>query len=177
MLHNLPEMPNYQQRNETPGITEVTPTSTNNNNKRKNYKRINNPTVTSRHPRNTTQYQPPSHHELQHESRSDRNPNWIPTIVNGKVKQTKKNTNLESTINRRNYIHNLLSDSTMKLHNSRANYLECCKHKVLLIGDSLLRGCAAKMIASLDDRFDVQGVVKPGSATETLMQMLKGDVD
>jgi hypothetical protein len=33
------------------------------------------------------------------------------------------------------------------------------------------------MIASLDDRFDVEGVVKPGSATETLMETLKGDVN
>jgi hypothetical protein len=33
------------------------------------------------------------------------------------------------------------------------------------------------MIASLDDRFDVQGVVKLGSTTGTLMEMAKGDVD
>ena len=65
----------------------------------------------------------------------------------------------------------------MKLHNIRANYSECCKHKVLLIGDSLLRGCAAKMTASLDERFDVQGVVKPGSVTGTLMETVKGDGD
>jgi hypothetical protein len=119
MLHNLPETPNYQDRNEMPRFMEVTPTSTNNNNTMKNYRRIRNPTLTH-HPRNTTQYLPPSHHELQDESRSDQNPNWIPTIVNGQVKQTKKETNLDSTINKRNYIHNLLSESTTKLLNSRA---------------------------------------------------------
>jgi hypothetical protein len=33
------------------------------------------------------------------------------------------------------------------------------------MGDSLMRGCAARMIASLDARFLVCGVVKPGSVT------------
>jgi hypothetical protein len=45
------------------------------------------------------------------------------------------------------------------------------------MGDSHLRGCASKMIASLDDRCDVHGVVKPGSATGSLMETAKGDVD
>jgi hypothetical protein len=38
-----------------------------------------------------------------------------------------------------------------------------------------LRGCAAKIIASLDTRFDVCGVVKPGSNTESLMGTAKGE--
>jgi hypothetical protein len=33
------------------------------------------------------------------------------------------------------------------------------------------------MIASLDARFDVCGVVKPGLATGTLMEMAKGDLE
>jgi hypothetical protein len=45
------------------------------------------------------------------------------------------------------------------------------------MGDSHLRGCAAKMIASLDDRFEVHGVVKPESAAGSLMETAKGDVD
>jgi hypothetical protein len=32
------------------------------------------------------------------------------------------------------------------------------------------------MIASLDDRFDVCGVVKPGSVTGTLIETVKGDL-
>ena len=44
------------------------------------------------------------------------------------------------------------------------------------MGDSHIRGFAARMIASLDARFDVCGVVKPGSVTGTLIETVKGDV-
>jgi len=39
-----------------------------------------------------------------------------------------------------------------------------------------MRGCAARMIASLDARFDVCDVVKPGSVTGKLIETVKGDV-
>ena len=78
-------------------------------------------------------YHPPNHYKLHREQRSDRNPNWIPTIVNDQVKQTKKDTDSGSTTKKSDYIRNLLNDFTTKLHNIRANYSECCKHKVLLI--------------------------------------------
>jgi hypothetical protein len=45
------------------------------------------------------------------------------------------------------------------------------------MGESHLKGCAAKMIASLDARFDVCGVTKPGSATGTSMETAKGDLE
>jgi hypothetical protein len=45
------------------------------------------------------------------------------------------------------------------------------------MGDSHLKGCAAKMIASLDACCDVCGVVKPGLANVTLMEMAKGDLE
>jgi hypothetical protein len=44
------------------------------------------------------------------------------------------------------------------------------------MGDSHVRECAAKMIASLDALFEVCGVVKPGSVAGSLMEMAKGDV-
>jgi hypothetical protein len=36
---------------------------------------------------------------------------------------------------------------------------------------------ADKMAASLDNRFDVHGVVKPGSANGSIRETVKGDVD
>jgi hypothetical protein len=120
MLPNLPETPICQEGNGMPKFTEVTPISTDNFVKKKEYRRIINPPVT-RPPRNTTQNHPPSHHELQDESRSDQNSNWLPTDVNDQVKQTKKDNNINSTINKLDYIHNLLSESTMKLLNNRVN--------------------------------------------------------
>jgi hypothetical protein len=40
-----------------------------------------------------------------------------------------------------------------------------------------LKGCAAKMIAPLYARFDVCGVTKPGLATGTSMETVKGDLE
>jgi hypothetical protein len=108
---------------------------------------------------------------VQSESMSDRNSNCIPTIVNDQINPTKKSNN------KMDHIHNLLSGSTVQLLNNKAKYTKCCKHKVLLMGDSHLKGCATKMIASLDARFDVCGVVKPGLATGTLMEMAKADLE
>jgi hypothetical protein len=39
-----------------------------------------------------------------------------------------------------------------------------------------MRGGAARLTASLDARFDVCGVVKPGSTTESLMETTKDEV-
>jgi len=44
------------------------------------------------------------------------------------------------------------------------------------MGDSHMRGCAARMIVSLDARFDVCDVVKPGSVTGTLIETVKSGV-
>jgi hypothetical protein len=60
------------------------------------------------------------------------------------------------------YIHNLFGEPTVKLLNNKAKQSKYCKHKVLLMGDSHLRGFAAKIIASLYACFDVDGVVKSG---------------
>ena len=43
------------------------------------------------------------------------------------------------------------------------------------MGDSHMRGSAARMIVSLDARFDVCGIVKPGLDTGTLIETAKGD--
>ena len=40
-----------------------------------------------------------------------------------------------------------------------------------------MRGCAARLIASLDSRFEVCGIVKPGSKTGTLAETVKGDIE
>jgi hypothetical protein len=77
--------------------------------------------------------------------------------------------------NRWVHTHNLVHESATKVLNSKAKYTKCIKHKVLLIGDSHLRGCATRLIASLDSRFDVCGDVKPGANSETLTETVKGD--
>ena len=123
-----------------PKITKVTQISTNNYVKRKDHGRIKNPSVTP-HPRNTSQQLPPNHHEVQGESTSmcDQHSNCILTIVNGQINPTKKDNNINSMNNKLNHIHNLLSESAVKLLNNKAKYSKCPKHNVLLMGDSHMR--------------------------------------
>jgi len=71
---------------------------------------------------------------------------------------------------------NLVRESTVKVLDNKAKYSKCAKHKILVIGDSHLRGCAVKMITSSDTRFDVCGIVKPGSNTELLIETAKSEV-
>jgi hypothetical protein len=59
---------------------------------------------------------------------------------------------------------------------SEAKYLQGHKHEVLIIGHSHVRGCAAKMTASLDARFEVCDVIKPGSCTESVSETRKEEV-
>jgi trans-2-enoyl-CoA reductase len=67
--------------------------------------------------------------------------------------------------------------STIKVLNAKVKYTKSKKHKVLLIGDSHIRGSAASLIVSLGSRFEVCGVVKPGSNTETLIMTAKSDME
>jgi hypothetical protein len=50
------------------------------------------------------------------------------------------------------------------------------KHKVLLVGDSHLRGCAAHMKVFLNNQFEVCGFVKPGALLKMAMESAKSDI-
>ena len=134
MLSNLQETTICHDANGAPKITKEIQTSTNDYVKKKDYIRSGNLSV-ARHPRNTIQQLPPSHHKVRSELMSDRNSNYIPTIVNGQINPTKKDNNINSTNNKLDHIHKLLSESTVKLFNSKAKYSKCSKHKVLLMDD------------------------------------------
>jgi len=84
------------------------------------------------------------------EQTSDQNSNCIPTIVNGQINKTKNDKNNNSANNNWDYILNLVRESTVKVLDNKAKYSKCAKHKSLVMGDSHLRGCAVKMITSLD---------------------------
>ena len=116
---------------------------------KKEHGKIKQPAV-SRHPRNTTQQPSRSHHVVHNEIVSEHLPKCIPTIVNGQINPTKKESNNNSANNFWDKIHNLVRESTVKAHNDKAKYSKCSKHKILIVGDSHLIGCAAKLIASLD---------------------------
>jgi hypothetical protein len=58
-----------------------------------------------------------------------------------------------------------------------ANESPCKKdHKVLIIGDSHLRNCAANIKSTIKDNFEVQGIVKPGAGANVLAKSVEKEV-
>jgi hypothetical protein len=53
---------------------------------------------------------------------------------------------------------------------------ESRKHKILIIGDSHARGCAANLKSSLNETFEVMGTVMPGSRLEHIMNSARSDI-
>jgi hypothetical protein len=49
--------------------------------------------------------------------------------------------------------------------------LEKKQHKVVVVGDSHARGCAAKLTENLGEAFEVTGFVKPGTSLEVITTM------
>jgi len=49
-------------------------------------------------------------------------------------------------------------------------------HKVLIIGDSHARLCAANVKADIKDKYDVQGLVKPGAGAGILVSTANSDI-
>jgi hypothetical protein len=153
-------------------LPEVPEISTSNYMEKKDCGRVMNlPAV--RNPKKVGQQPTLNQHILQSKPMDDQNLNYIPTIINGRINLTMKNNKNNSVISKLHYIRNLLKESTVEMLNNKAKYSKCHKHKVLLMGDSHVRGSAAKMTASLDAQFNVCGVVKPGSVAKSLIETVK----
>jgi hypothetical protein len=50
------------------------------------------------------------------------------------------------------------------------------KHKIIVIGDSHARGCAAEIQLNLDEGFEVQGFVTPGTGVSTITTSANSDI-
>jgi len=50
------------------------------------------------------------------------------------------------------------------------------KHKIVIIGDSHARGCAAELKSNLDMDFEIQGYIKPGTGLKTISTSAKRDI-
>jgi hypothetical protein len=108
---------------------------------------------------------------------NDSYPNYIPTLVNGQVRASNKDGNRQFESDNKSYVQMLLCESTRKLIVNKQKFSNCRKHKVLLIGDSHLRGCAAHMKVFLNDQFEVLGYVKPGASSKSVMESVKSDIE
>jgi hypothetical protein len=100
----------------------------------------------------------------------------IPTIVNGHLSVINQHlANINN--NKWSYVRKLVEESKMKMQDSKMKDIKGLKHKILIIGDSHVRGIAGLMATSLDDRFEVCGFIKPGSGTVSLSGTMKKEVD
>lgn len=51
------------------------------------------------------------------------------------------------------------------------------KHKIIIIGDSHARGCTSGIKYNLDEDFEVQGFVDPGTGVEIITNSAKVDIE
>ena len=58
----------------------------------------------------------------------------------------------------------------------KANKQKEKKHRIIVIGDSHARGCAAEIKSNLDEDFMVQGFVNPGTGLNTIITSAKRDI-
>jgi lysophospholipase L1-like esterase len=100
----------------------------------------------------------------------------IPTIVNGQVRNCKMSNSNQGTKEDPSDAQSTLKEATRKLLTKKKEYTDTRKHKVLLIGDSHLRGCAANMKLNLSDNFEICGYVNPGAASKSVLKSANNNI-
>jgi hypothetical protein len=88
----------------------------------------------------------------------------IPTIINGRI--LRKDTS--KVIKQRPPL-----QKNMKLNTTKKTVTSACRrHKILIIGDSHVRGLSEKISNCLDDSFSVTGITKPNADIEAITSPL-----
>jgi hypothetical protein len=86
-----------------------------------------------------------SRNDLVNYYKNDSHTNCIPVLVNGQVCSSKKDRNRQRESDNKSHLQSLLCAATWKLIVNKKSFPNCCKHKILLIGDSYLCGYMADM--------------------------------
>jgi UDP-N-acetyl-D-mannosaminuronic acid transferase (WecB/TagA/CpsF family) len=103
-----------------------------------------------------------------HKSTKQQTGQKIPTIVNGQTQYTDNGKPLASNIK-----NNFQTPITNRVNKSK-EYSKCSKHasqkqhKVVILGDSHARGCAAGIKDLLGRDFEVFGSINPGDGVKTI---------
>jgi len=105
--------------------------------------------------------------------------NYIPTIVNGAIsnsfpfKSTTENSVVVSDVNG-DSVHAVVVElrETIQVHLEEDN--PSMEHKIILIGDSNMRGYVSTLQTLLDSNYKLYSIVKPGSDTNELLNTAKG---
>jgi hypothetical protein len=101
----------------------------------------------------------------------------MPILMNGHVRSNKKKDFRQCENDKLSYIQDILWESSRKLRVNKEEFTnDVRKHKVLLVGDSHVHGCAAYMKVFLNNQFEVCGYVKPGALSKMVMESAKSDI-
>jgi hypothetical protein len=110
------------------------------------------------------------------DSDSDIEPKCISVIVTGRIGSYIKGERNSYKNGEMTCTRNLISELQVKLINSKKSLTKSSKHKILLIGNSRLRGYAANIILFLNDLFEVSGTIKPGANSETILEQVISEI-
>ena len=67
------------------------------------------------------------------------------------------------------------NESRDKVHKAKNKHMKK-KHKIIVTGNSHARGCAHEIKLNLDEGFEVQGFVNPGTGVNTITTSAKNDI-
>ena len=117
---------------------------------------------------------PSNKHNLQKQRESENKTNYIPTIVNGLTNVTPTSeTKLEDNVPTRNLLNELRE--TINSYNKEVGTVSK-KHKVILIGDSNIRGYVYNLKPLLNNSYELYSVIKPGASTNELKDSAKEEI-
>ena len=68
------------------------------------------------------------------------------------------------------------NEGTDKLQRAKHKHVEK-KYKIMVIGDSNARGCAGEIKFNVDEGFEVQGLVNPGTGVNIITTSAKIDIE
>jgi hypothetical protein len=117
------------------------------------------------------------HQEVKDDLLCEQSVNNIPTIVNGHLNYNNQLLASDNDINKESHASNLVMESEVEMNVNKAKDIGDLKHKILIIGDSHVRGCAGRMSASMDAHFEVCGVVRPGSCMDSISGTMSDEVN
>ena len=97
----------------------------------------------------------------------------IPTIVNGETKVKYLPVSVQKySDSTKNLIQNLRE--TIQVHNKKVPNSK--KHRIILIGDSNIKGHASNLKSILSNNYEFYSITKPGSTTTELKESAKKDI-
>jgi hypothetical protein len=101
---------------------------------------------------------------------------FIPTIVNGEIITSSSDRSIPRIKDNMEEVQNNLSKFAVNLLKKRNKHLRSLRHKIVLIGDSHIRGYARNVKTLLSNNFELYSVVKPGSSSSDLKETAKEEI-